>query len=179
MLEFGKDKRREEFIFVDEMTEPEARDFLKVRGATFSDEDMQYIFDSIGTSPVTLIDLISKISVHNIPIRDFVDTVLRDAYQDFVDFPLKPILKALKEHPEGVSPDYFKNQEYKGIDMSVPGAVGSAMKSSNAIIYRIELQKYQLMSTAHKTALKTYTPIIDSNSFTTTKLVTEESVTQK
>ena len=136
------------------------RELLKVRGATFSDEDMRYIFDSIGTSPVTLIDLMSKMSVHNIPIRDFVDTVLSDAYQDFVDFPLKPILKALKEHPEGISPDYFKNQKYEGIDMSNPGAVGSAMKSSNAIIYRIELKKYQLMSTAHRTKLKTFDPII-------------------
>ena len=72
-----------------------------------------------------------------------------------------------------------KKQDYEGIDMSNPAAVGSAMKTSNAIIYRIELRKYQLMSAAHKTALKTYTPIIDNNSFTTTKLVTEESVTQK
>ena len=162
---------------VDELTESEARHFVQERGATFSDKEMQYIFDSIGTSPVALIDLMSEIP--KIPLRDFVDAVLSDAYQDFVDFPLKPILKALKEHPEGISPDYFKNQEYKRIDMSVPGAVGSAMKTSNAIIYRIELQKYQLMSAAHRTKLKSYTPIIDSNSFTTTKLVTEESVTQK
>ena len=177
MLELGKDKRREEFIIVHEMTEPEARDFLKVRGATFSDKEMQYIFDSIGTSPVTLIDLMSEIP--KIPLQEFVDAVLSDAQQDLLAFQLQPILKALKENPEGVSPDYFKKQEYKGIDMSVPGAVGSAMKSSNAIIYRIELQKYQLMSAAHRTKLKSYTPIIDSNSFTTTKLVTEESVTQK
>ena len=168
VLEFGKDKRREEFIFVDEMTELEAREFLKVRGATFSDEDMRYIFDSIGTSPVTLIDLMSKMSVHNIPIRDFVDAVLRDAHQDLLKFQLQPILQALKEHPDGISPGYFSNKKYEGIDLSDQDAVGSAMKRSNAIIYRIELGKYQLMSVAHKTALKTYTPIID-NSYATPK----------
>ena len=176
-MEFGKDKRREKFIFVDELTESEARQFVQKRGATFSDKEMQYIFDSIGTSPVTLIDLMSEIP--KILLQEFVDAVLSDAQQDLLAFQLQPILKALKERPEGVSPDYFKKQEYKGIDMSNPAAVGSAMKSSNAIIYRIELQKYQLMSTAHRTKLKTYSPIIDSNSFTTKKLVTEESVTQK
>ena len=50
----------------------------------------------------------------------------------------------------------------------IEDAVGSAMKRSNAIIYRIELGMYQLMSGAHKTALKTYTPIID-NSYATPK----------
>ena len=169
VLEFGKDKRREEFIFVDEMTELEAREFLKVRGATFSDEDMRYIFGTIGTSPVTLIDLMSKISVYQKTLKDYVDAVLGGAHLNLLAFPLKPILKALKENPEGVSPDYFNNQEYKGIDMSNPGAVSSVMKTSNAIIYRIELRKYQLMSAAHKTALKTYTPIINNNSFSTTK----------
>jgi len=169
VLEFGKDDDREEFIFVDEMTELEAREFLKVRGATFSDEEMRYIFDTIGTSPVTLIDLMSKISVYQKTLKDYVDAVLGGAHQDLLAFPLQPILQALKEHPEGVSPDYFNKQKYEGIDMSNPGAVGSAMKTSNAIIYRIELRKYQLMSAAHKTALKTYTPIINNNSFSTTK----------
>ncbi len=118
---------------------------------------MRYIFDSIGTSPVALIDLLSEIPT--IPLHDYVEKVLSDADQDLVDFPLKPILSALKEHPEGVAPKYFKNQEYKGVDMSIPGAVAMVMNSSNAIIYRIELKKYQLMSTAHKTALKTFDPI--------------------
>ena len=168
-MEVGKDKDREEFIFVDEMNELEAREFLKVRGATFSDEEMRYIFDTIGTSPVTLIDLMSKISVYQKTLKDCVDAVLGGAHQDLLAFPLKPIFKALKENPEGVSPDYFNNQKYEGIDMSNPGAVSSVMKTSNAIIYRIELRKYQLMSAAHKTALKTYTPIINNNSFSTTK----------
>ncbi len=158
MLEFFKDEHREKFIFVDELTEPEAKQLLQVRGARFSDKEMRYIFDSIGATPVTLIDLMSKIQ--KMSLNDYVKKVLSDADQDFVDFPLKPILSALKEHPEGVAPKYFNNQKYEGIDLSSPGAVAKAMKSSNAIIYRIELNKYQLMSTAHKTALKTYTPEI-------------------
>ena len=168
VLEFGKDKRREEFIYVDELTVPEAKEFLYLRGAEFSDEEMQYIFDTVGTSPVTLIELIQKVKDKNISLKDSINAVLLDAHQDLLEFELKPILKALKEHPEGVSPDYFANKKYKGIDLSSPKLVGSAMKSSNAIIYRIECRKYQLMSTAHKTALKTYTPIIDK-SYSTAK----------
>ena len=30
---------------------------------------------------------------------------------------------------------------------------------SNRIVYRIELQRYQLLSTTHKTSLKSYDPI--------------------
>ncbi len=61
MLEFGKDEEREEFIFVDEMIELDAREFLKVRGATFSDEEMRYIFDTIGTSPARLIKVLDNV----------------------------------------------------------------------------------------------------------------------
>ena len=33
-------------------------------------------------------------------------------------FPHQQILKALKGHPEGVSPKYVKKQENKGVDLS-------------------------------------------------------------
>ncbi len=89
-------------------------------------------------------------------VTQFVDDVLAQADQDLVAFPYNPILKALKEHPEGVSPNYVKKVEFKGVDMSNPKAVGTSMKISNAIIYRIECLKYVLMSTAHRTALRTY-----------------------
>jgi hypothetical protein len=73
-----------------------------------------------------------------------------------VAFTHKPILKALKENPDGVSPAFFNNQEHKGVDLPVPHEVGIAMKNSNAIVYRKELKQYQLMTTAHRTALKDY-----------------------
>ena len=168
VLEFGKDPDREEFIFVDEMTFSEAKHFLQVRGGKFSDEEMQNIFDKVGTSPARLIKLINYVQNRNTTLKDCVDGILRVAHQDLLKFQLKPILKVLKEYPEGISPDYFSNKKYEGIDLSDQDAVGSAMKRSNAIIYRIELGKYQLMSVAHKTALKTYTPKID-NSYATPK----------
>ncbi len=71
-------------------------------------------------------------------------------------------LKALKlkEHPHGVAPKYFNTQEHKGVDLSNLQAVGASMKGSNTIVYRIELKLYTLMSTAHRTVIKSYDPII-------------------
>jgi hypothetical protein len=53
-------------------------------------------------------------------VTQFVDALLAQAHQDLVAFPYKPILKALKKHPEGVSPEFFKNVQFKGVDMSTP-----------------------------------------------------------
>ena len=66
----------------------------------------------------------------------------------------------MKEHPEGVSPEYFNNEEYKAIDLTSPVAVGAAMKGSNAILYDMKARRYMLISHAHKVALRTYEPII-------------------
>ena len=89
-----------------------------------------------------------------------MENVLAKARADLVAFPHKTILKALKDHPEGVPPKYFENQEHKGISLFDPIAVGESMKRSNAIVYRIELGVFKLMSKAHATALKSYEPII-------------------
>ncbi len=58
-------------------------------------------------------------------------------------------MKALKEHPEGVPTNYF-TEEYKGITLSDPKAVGEKMKLRNSILYRIELERYELQTTAIK-----------------------------
>ena len=90
MLEFGKGKRREESILVDENTDPEFRQLLAIRGAKFSHDEMRYIFDSFGTSSVTL----------NWVQRKFQLMTVRINY--------KLILISLKEeHPDGVAPDYL------------------------------------------------------------------------
>ncbi|MFN9982369.1 MAG: hypothetical protein ACK53Y_20750, partial [bacterium] len=93
-------------------------------------------------------------------LKQHVEGVLAGAEGNLVAFPHQAILKALKEHPEGVPPKYFKKQKSEGVDLSEPKAVGVAMKRSNVIVYRIEDGLYHLMSTAHKTALRSYDPIV-------------------
>ena len=95
-------------------------------------------------------------------VEDFVKSSLLTAEMELVAFPHKAILQALKEHPEGVSPKFFNNRKSEGVDLSDPYAVNSSIKTSNVLVYRMELKLYQLQSTAQKTALKTYDPIIYS-----------------
>ncbi len=71
---------------------------------------------------------------------------LLDAESELAAFPLKPILVALKQHPDGVGPKFFNNGEHRGIDMNNPVAVGAAMKWSNAILYDIRTHQYKLKS---------------------------------
>ena len=84
---------------------------------------------------------------------------LATARRDLAQFPHKAILNALKEHPEGVDPEYFKHMKNNGVDLSQLFAVGEAMKKSNAIAYRIELGKYKILSHCHQVALRSYDAI--------------------
>jgi len=160
VLEFGRDNTREKFIFIDGFTEVEARDYLERRRLSITESEITGVFARIGTSPAMLLDMNECVQNEGYTVERFVKEKLRIAHMELAAFPLKPILKALKEHPEGVSPDFFNNVECKGVDLSNPQAVGYAMKRSNAIVYRIENQKYQLLSKAHETALQAYEPII-------------------
>ncbi len=95
-------------------------------------------------------------------LDDSIDTIIGFARGELGAFKLQPVLKSIKEHPEGVDPLTFGKQKYENIDMSVPAKVGDAMKETNAIVYRIDKDPpvYQTLSTKHKTALKSYVPVI-------------------
>ena len=158
VLQFGQDEARVRFLYVDEPTYDEAKTLLQRLGIKLTETDMQCLFDSIGTNPAMLIHMADTVMAGEKTVREYIDDLLAKARRDLIAFPHQAILQALKEHPEGVSPEYFNNQKSNGIDLSNPMAVGEAMKRSNAVIYRIELGLYTLMSIAHRTALSTYTP---------------------
>ena len=77
-------------------------------------------------------------------LDDFITMALHGARNELVAFQHKQILKALKDHPEGISPEFFNNFENEGADLSNPMAVGAAMRMGNVITYRIELGKYMI-----------------------------------
>ena len=95
-------------------------------------------------------------------VDEFIADRMEDAKQDLVAFPFQTILKALKEHPEGVPPKYFNNEEYKGTDLSSPVAVGAVMKAvqSNVVFYDMKTNVYKLNTQALEVALRSYEPII-------------------
>jgi hypothetical protein len=160
VLEFGRDLTRAEFAFVDEFTPEEAKELMKKKNISLSASQQQYLFESIGANPSLLVMLHRNLK-KGMSLEDFVEMYLQYATQDLVAFPHKPILAALKKFPDGVKPAYFNNQRSKGVDLSSPTAVASSIEYSNAIIYRVEQTKYQLMSTAHRTALWLNFPHLD------------------
>ena len=86
--------------------------------------------------------------------------VLFDARLELVAFQHQPILKALKDRPGGISPEFFNKFENKGVDLSKPKAVGVAMREGNVITYRIERGVYTIYSKAIEVALRSYDPIL-------------------
>jgi hypothetical protein len=157
VLEFGKDRNRENMIFIDELTEPEARKYIVALGLELSEVDIKCVIENVGTNPAALRSMQEWINGKK-SINDFVAMQLAAARVDLARFPHKAILNALKEHPEGVNPEYFGNMKSEGVDLSEPFAVGEAMKKSNAIAYRIELGKYMIISHCHQVALRSYDP---------------------
>jgi hypothetical protein len=159
VLVFGQDKAREEIILVPELTQGEALDFVRTRkGVDVNEKEMMCLFDNVGTNAADLEAFLNQ----DMSVDEFIADRMEDAEHDLVAFPFKPILKALKKHPEGVSPGYFNNGEFKGVDMSNPVAVGAAMKSAqtNVVFYNMKKRVYKLNSHALEVALRSYEPII-------------------
>lgn len=154
------DRYVEHYLYVDEPTYDEAKALLQHTNINvqLTDTEMEYLFNTLGTNPQMFNHMCSFVGTGERTLREYIDDRLAHAEQELVAFPHKAILKALKEHPEGVPPKYFYNQYSNGINLSDPTAVGAAMKRSNVMVYRRELGLYTLMSTPYKTALRSYTP---------------------
>jgi hypothetical protein len=163
VFQFGMDDR-ERFIYVDEMSFNETRDFLEMHMENVTDDFVKKVYENIGGIPTVLRRFLDLLETRT--IDESIDAIVSVARQELAAFELQPILQALKEYPDGVEPGYFMKQKYQGIDLSAPAKVGDAMKQINAIVYRIDLSPrlYQMHSTRHKTALKSYDPIIDKKS---------------
>ena len=74
-------------------------------------------------------------------LDDFITMTLDVATKELVSFPRMQILKALKDHPEGISPEFLNNLKNERVDLSNRKAAGAAMRERNLITYRIELDK--------------------------------------
>lgn len=165
VLRFGRD-RRENYIYVGELSRAEAKKYLaarykleKIPNTKFTDDELDKVFERVGTSPAILNRLLKT----DLSAEKFADNMEREARGHLASFPLKSILKALKDHPDGVAVSHFEKQTEKGIHLDDPLEVGPFMKGKlNPIVYRLETGEYQLLSTAHKTALKNYDPKVET-----------------
>ena len=130
-----------------------------------SEEDIKHVLDNIGANPAAFENMMATMARDGTSVQDFVALKLKRATANLTAFQHQHILKALKEHPEGVSAAYFNKMKSEGVDLSNPKAVGVAMKDSNALTYRIELDKYVMLSRSHEVALRTYEPILNNLSW--------------
>ena len=169
VIEFGKDPGREVFIFVDELNENELREFVKQNGLILNETDIKKVVDNIGSNPAIL-NLLRLHMQLGLSLDDFITMTLRGARTQLGAFQHKQILKALKDHPEGIEPSSFNNLKNEGVDLSNPMAVGAAMRMRNVITYRIELGKYMIYSKAIEVALRSYDPILPTTRWSLLRL---------
>ena len=121
--------------------------------------EIKKVIDNIGSNPGTLEDL----GIHmqkGLSLDHFITMTLHFARSELVAFQHQQILKALKDHPEGISPEVFIKLKNKGVDLLAPRVVGVVMSRGNAITYRIELNKHTTYSKAVEVALRSYNPIL-------------------
>jgi hypothetical protein len=106
----------------------------------------------VGTLPLD-IGMFATALRNRKPADTFIEAVLHAAAIDLAGFDHKPILKALKDAPDGVSVLEFDGVYDKGVYLAEPRDVAVAMERSNAIVYHEPTGEYRLASRAHRTAL--------------------------
>ena len=116
----------------------------------------------MGTLPIDVRDFALALQSGE-AAADYVEEFLRAANSDLRTFRHKPILKALKESPDGVSTDIFDGVEHKGVDLAEPKEVALAMQMRTAIVYHLPSREYRLASRAHRTALLERYTFVKSN----------------
>jgi energy-coupling factor transporter ATP-binding protein EcfA2 len=174
VFHFGSDRDRENFIFVNEMSANEvselfqnqmqlnAHDGTSLDGRAFTPAEIAHIVNTVGGLPAKIEKLLFKVTLaqnhRRIPLQQALDEIVDEAWTDLSDFPYQSLLKALKAHPDGVSAKSLVDTIEANAQLWVASDVAAVMKCSNAVVYRHELKRYELMSTAHKTALKMFTP---------------------
>ena len=147
------------FIFVDQLNENELRKFVKQNGLILNKIEIKKVIDNIGSNPGALNGLGTHMQ-KGLSLDHFITMTLRLAMDELVAFQHQQILKALKDHPEGISPGFFNNLKNEGVDLSNPKDVGPALKMGNAIFYHMELCKYTMGSKAIEVALRSYDSIL-------------------
>lgn len=152
----------EQIVFIDEMTYEESKEILQKNNTPVKETDVRKIYDSIGGNPLLLSLLNYDLGSRS--LDECIELHINRAKDDLYRFDLQPILLALKEKPDGVSPCFFDQTTYKGIRMVDTEEVGrKALKDTEAVCYNFKDRVYRVMTTRHKTALKDYEPTVYSS----------------
>jgi hypothetical protein len=152
-LTFGDDPRQE-FLWVDEMKQNEAKTLMKKLVANITDEEFDSISSSLGTLPITIQIAAAQI-LRGSFVGDVIEGGLKKATKELNAFELKPILEELIKRPDGIEVDIPEmNREFEGILLSAPKQVAISMKKTNGIVYHFPSMEYRPATRAHKNVLK-------------------------
>jgi hypothetical protein len=123
----------------------------------FTDEEMNKIFNTIGTTAIMVKNIVDRIEDKS-EVGAFISNIVMESERELDNFEHQEIIQALKDSPDGVATRSLIGVYNNGVERSNPDNVGPAMKICRTIVYHPNTFRYELVSPAHKTALKTYTP---------------------
>ncbi len=165
VLGFGDD-RRQEFIFVGEMTRAEGKAYAVAKyklGAPnsppfsekVSNSQFDLFADQIGLLPLSIV-CFTKALIAGVSPEVYIDREVKNAVESLAGFQHQQILNALKKSPNGVKMSQLLGRKNEGVTLSNPREVGIAMKNcpEGVILYDFETKEYRPFSTAHRTALQ-------------------------
>jgi hypothetical protein len=156
VLAFGKDHQRENIIWMEDFSTKECREYLEKAQVVTEDnrKEMQAFIEEFGTRPATMRRLTGALKRGDETISEFTRKEELAAKVALGEFPLKSILKGLKQHPEGVKVESFADQVEKDVHLAVVKEVAEmAMSESDVIYYDFKDGSYKLGSPVLKKVL--------------------------
>jgi hypothetical protein len=159
VLAFGSDREREQIVWMEDFSETECHTFLKRAQVIdkLSKEQCREFIDIFGTRAVELRSLVDAINLE-VPFSEYVESKKAEAEMCLRKFPLKSILRELKQHPDGVSIDLFGGQIEEDVHIAVVEDVAQkVMASYDVIYYDTSSASYKLSRPSLKYALERMT----------------------
>jgi hypothetical protein len=121
---------------VEDFSTKECREYLEKAEVVTEDnrKEIQAFIEEFGTRPATMRRLTGALK-HGETISEFTRKEELAAKVALGKFPLKSILKGLKQHPEGVKVESFADQVEKGVHLAVVKEVAEMATSESDVIY--------------------------------------------
>ena len=143
------DDDRQQFIWVDEMTNEEAEIYARKIDRNVYVADLELLFKNIGKLPLKIGLYMTALKMGT-SAAELVEQAVASALDDLKCFGHQPIIHALKASPNGVLASTFCGIKDDGVLLAEPKQVAVAMKARHAIVYHLPSREYRFATTAHR-----------------------------
>ena len=121
------DDDRQQFIWVDEMTNEEAETYAREIYPNVPDADLKSIFEKVSKLPLKIGIFLEGLK-EGTSAAELVNQAVDAALDDLKSFTYQQIIRALKASPNGVRGSNFCNVEHRGVNLAEPRQVAVAIK---------------------------------------------------